>query len=232
MTSRTGCWLVEIDIVVFLTGVGTNALFNVLKSRGLVDPVRTALQGCLVVARGPKPVAALSQLKVRIDLKAPEPNTWEQIIEAFEGADATLRGKTVAVQEYGQPNPQFYLWLQEQGASVLPVPVYVWSLPEDVSDLERAIQSACRGEFDVLLWTSAQQVDHAVQIADRLGLRQEWTAAANRCVIGSIGPTCSQRLRSFGLWPDLEPSHPKMAHLVRETLERAADLLHTKQQSD
>ena len=46
-------------------------------------------------------------------------------------------------------------------------------------------------------------------------------------MIASIGPTCSDRLRELGFTPAMEPSHPKMAHLVRESLE-----LRTRQQAN
>jgi uroporphyrinogen-III synthase len=50
-----------------------------------------------------------------------------------------------------------------------------------------------------------------------------------RAVIASIGPTTSEELQRHGVAVDLEPSHPKMGLLVRETAERAAALLDPKQ---
>ncbi|MBM3458833.1 MAG: uroporphyrinogen decarboxylase [Armatimonadetes bacterium] len=41
-------------------------------------------------------------------------------------------------------------------------------------------------------------------------------------VVGSIGPTCTERLREFGLPVALEPTHPRMGLLVRETAEYCA----------
>lgn len=210
-----------IGTVVFLTGVGTETLFEALETRGLAAPVQAALARCRVVARGPKPVAALSRRGVRIDLKAPEPNTWQQVAATLASAGVELQGELVAVQEYGVPSREFYDWLTDRGAKVLPVPVYRWDLPADVAPLEAALRALTRGEFEVLLWTSAQQVNHVDLIAQRMGLGTQWRTAARNCVIGSIGPTASERLREFGLPPSLEPSHPRMAHLVRETLERA-----------
>lgn len=218
----------EIPIVIFLTGVGTTALFATLETKGLVEPVQAALQRCLVVVRGPKPASALSKLKIRVDLKAPEPNTWEDIVSELIRNRVGLDGKCVAVQEYGAPGTSLYEWLQAQGAQVLPVPVYRWALPEEIQPLQQAIRATSAGEFDVLLWTSAQQVIHVLEVADAMGLRSEWLAAANRCVNGSIGPTTSERLREQGLIPDLEPSHPKMAHLIRETLAQAPRILSEK----
>jgi len=47
-------------------------------------------------------------------------------------------------------------------------------------------------------------------------------------VVASIGTIASGRLRSYDLPVDLEPSHPKMGILVKETSERAHTLLTQK----
>jgi uroporphyrinogen-III synthase len=49
-----------------------------------------------------------------------------------------------------------------------------------------------------------------------------------RTVVASIGPTTSEELQRRGIRADLEPSHPKMGFLVKETSERAAELLRGK----
>ncbi|WP_437204224.1 uroporphyrinogen-III synthase [Planctomicrobium sp. SH664] len=220
----------QIDIVIFMTGVGTEALFQVLAGRDLTDAVRLQLATCLVAARGPKPVAALNKLGIRIDVRAPEPNTWHELTAALQAAKVSFQGRVVAVQEYGAPSTELYAWLRDHGSTVLPVPVYRWALPEDLAPLQDAIRQTLAGNFDVLLFTSAQQIVHLSEVAEQMGVRERWRAAAARCVIGSIGPTASERLREYNLPPDLEPSHPKMAHLIRESLEQAPALLQQKQQ--
>lgn len=215
----------EIDVIVFMTGVGAEALFATLATRAQDLPVREAMSSRLIVVRGPKPAAALARLKIHVDIKVPEPNTWEQVTQAFVHHQIDLNGKMVAVQEYGQPSHEFYDWLQSRGARVLPVPVYQWALPEDLEPLQQAIRETIAGHFDILLWTSAQQVNHVLETAEAMGLTQSWREAANRCVIGSIGPTATARLRLLGLPPDVEPSHPRMGHLVIETLAQAPTLL-------
>lgn len=218
----------QFPIVVFMTGVGTEAMFSALETRNLVEPVRAALQSALVVARGPKPFAALSKLKIRVDIKAPEPNTWQDMVDEMVRQQVSFDGKVIAVQEYGAPSTDLYQWLESQNASVFPVPVYRWALPEDLTPLKKAIQDTIDGKFDILLWTSAQQINHVLEVAQTMGVQSDWLAAANRCAIGSIGPTASERLRSLGLEPDLEPTHPKMAHLINETLEQAPEILRRK----
>jgi len=105
------------------------------------------------------------------------------------------------------------------------VPIYKWALPDDTSHVEAAIEATIRGEFDVVLLTTAQQMVHVLEIADRMRLKDDWLAAARMCVVASIGPTASERIVECGLSIDFQPEHPHMGHLVREALQAAPELL-------
>lgn len=207
----------RIDVVVFMTGVGARALLEVAETKLPREDFFAALSRCTTVVRGPKPVAVLREWGVRVDHRAPEPNTWRELLAAME-AEIPLEHRTIAVQEYGKPSEEFYEGLRARQAIVLPVPVYRWALPDDLEPLKSAVRKLIAGEFDLLLITSAQQIHHLLEVAEELGRRDECRAAANRCAIGSIGPTASEALREIGLRVDVEPSHPKMGTLVKEAL--------------
>ena len=85
----------ELQMLICLTGVGTRALLALAQDGGKRDVLIQALQQMFVVARGPKPVAALREAGVRIDL-VPSVPTSEGILSALEGQP--LAGKQVAVQ--------------------------------------------------------------------------------------------------------------------------------------
>ena len=208
----------RIDVVVFTTGVGTRALAEVVETRHDRTDFLNALARPVTIVRGPKPTSVLNEWKVRIDHRAPEPNTWRELLAVID-AGVEVRDRTVAVQEYGEPNDEFYAALAERGARVQPVPVYRWALPEDTAPLEQAIRSTLAGEFDTLLFTSAQQLRHVLEVAQRQGLADRWREAAARCVVASIGPTCSEALSEQGLAVHVEASPPKMGQLVRAALE-------------
>jgi uroporphyrinogen-III synthase len=218
----------RIHAVVFLTGVGARALLDVIATRYDRSRVLEALTTCTVIVRGPKPVAVLREWGTRIDYRAPEPNTWRELVQMLDDERVPLSGRAVAVQEYGRPSTELCAALAERGAAVRPVPVYRWELPEETGPLEEAIVRTIAGEFDLLLFTSAHQMTNVLAVAERLGVHEAWLTAAKRCVIGSIGPTASETLRYEGLPPDLEPSHPKMGHLVVEACETAAAILNAK----
>jgi uroporphyrinogen-III synthase len=220
----------DFDIVIFLTGVGTRALLEVIEAAHSRDAVHKALERTKVVARGPKPLAVLRELQIPIWVTAPEPNTWREVLSAIDAqAQAgTIRGLNVAVQEYGVSNPELLDGLAERGARVTRVPVYRWALPEDIAPLRHAVKAMADGTVDVALFTSSMQVVHLWEIAAQLGLQVELRRALGGMAVASIGPTTSEELRRLGVEPDFEASHPKMGLLVREAAERAPELLRTK----
>ena len=218
----------RIDVVVFLTGVGATALMETLETRWPRAEIVSALERCITVVRGPKPTVVLSKWGLRIDHRAPEPNTWRELLSTLANA-VDLSGRRIAIQEYGKPSDELYRALESRGASLLPVPVYRWALPVETAPLRDAVQRTIAGDFDVILFTSAQQLHSVLEIASESGLSSEWLAAANRCVVASIGPTATETLVEGGLGVDLQPSHPKMGPLVKEALEAGRRLLAGKQ---
>ena len=213
-----------IDVVIFMTGVGAAALLETLETRYSRSEIFAALERAVVIVRGPKPTAILRGWGVRIDYRAPEPNTWREVMGLFNGS-MVLEGRRVAVQEYGQPSHEFYQAMQARGATVLPVPVYRWGLPVDVEPLRAAVRQTIAGEFDVVMFTSAQQLHHVLEVAERDGLRDEWLKAVTKsCIIASIGPTATETLVTAGLRVNVEPSHPNMGTLVKESVAYATNL--------
>jgi len=215
----------QIDIVVFMTGVGASALLETLETKYSRADIFAALEKTVVVVRGPKPTAILRGWGVRIDYRAAEPNTWREVIALFDQS-IPLAGRHVAVQEYGLPSKELYQEFTARGATVVAVPVYRWALPLDIEPLKAAIRQTIAGGHDVLMFTSAQQFSHVLQVAEQIGLRDEWLQAANRhCVVASIGPTATEALKSGGLRVDVEPVHPNMGTLVKETCESAGTII-------
>ena len=211
--------------VVFLTGVGARALSKVIEGVHRTEKFFEALRKVSIVARGPKPVAVLREWKVPVALAAPEPNTWHEVLQAIDDYKLDLRGKHVAVQEYGVSNPELLEGLRERGAHVTPVPVYEWELPADTAPLRAAVEEVIARRIDVALFTTSVQIHHLFQIAEQDSKKDALKASMERVVKASIGPTTSETLRSYGLLVDLEASHPKMGFLVKEAAEKSATLL-------
>jgi len=210
------------DMVIFLTGVGTRALARVVETIYPVEQFAAALKKITVVARGPKPVAALKELAVPVTIAVPEPNTWREILHLLDAKKVPVKGRMVAVQEHGIPSPQLIEGLQLRGAATLTVHVYNWALPDDLAPLKNAIATLQNDRVDVVLFTAAVQVHHLMQVAEQMNVRDALVAALGRCMVGSIGPVTSEALAEYGIRMHFEPTHPKMGFLVKEAAERAA----------
>jgi len=218
----------QVDMLILLTGIGTTALFDLLKTRYPWSSIVAALKQTALVARGPKPVAALKAFALQPTLTVPEPNTWVDLISTLDEY-RPVKGLRVAVQEYGASNPDLLESLKQRGAEVFQVPIYRWALPEDPGPLRQALDEVIAGRVPVLLITNAAQVDHVMQMLEKDGKVEHFCAALKKMVVASIGPTVNERLRHYDLPVDLEPSHSKMGVLVKEASERSHALLQQKQ---
>ena len=205
------------EMVILLTGVGTRQLNRLLATRFPEAAFAEALRRATLVARGPKPTAALRDMGLTPAIVAPEPNTWREILAATEGRPE----RRIAVQEYGRPNAELLDGLRARGGEVTPVRVYQWDLPENVEPLRQAARLLAAGAFDVALFTTAIQIMHLARVARQLGIEDAALQNLRHCQVCSIGPATTEALEEFGVHPMMEPSHPKMGFLVKEAAERA-----------
>jgi len=219
-----------VDMVIFTTGVGVKALASAIESVCSREELARRLNDVVVVARGPKPTAALRELGVTASLTVPEPNTWRELLVTLDQNRETfpVAGQRVAVQEYGVTNPELSAGLTHRGAVVTLVSVYQWTLPEDLAPLEHAIESIIRGDVHVLLVASSVQIRHLFEVAEQMKKKDLLHKALSRVVITSIGPLTTEELRGRGLSVDIECTHPKMGFLVQEAAEKATELLKAK----
>lgn len=202
----------EFDMMILLTGVGTRQLHRLWGER-FVD----ALRRLTIVARGPKPAAALREMGLAAAIVAPEPNTWREVLHVTEGRPE----RRIAVQEYGRSNPELLDALRGRGAEVTAIRVYRYALPEDTAPLREAARLLAAGRFQVALFTTAVQIAHLVRMAREEGVEEAALAGLRRCFVGSIGPTTTEALEEFEVRPSFEPSHPKMGILVLEAAQRS-----------
>ena len=199
-------------VAVFQTGVGTQALFNATDALGLTHKLLHELKNMVVVARGPKPTAALRSRGVRIDRSAADPYTTHEVIDALR--DVPLEGARVIVQRYGVVNVELDRALEARGARVIEIPTYRWSLPQDTRPLANLITSLERGELDAAVFTNAEQVRNLFAVAQQMGKGDALRNALNRTLVASIGPVASTALRAADVKVGLEASPPKLGALL------------------
>ena len=216
-----------IDLLILMTGVGTRLLIKTASTQHSIRELVDALRSVNIAALGPKPVMALREMGLEPTILVPKPYTWTDLLGILD-EKYPVNKKRVAVQEYGQSNPEMIKGLEERGAQVLAVPVYRWALPEDLEPLRGAMQDIIGGDTrraDFALFTSATQIRHLFQVAKMDGIESRLRQAFKQVCIGSVGPIASRAITEQGLTVDYEPDMPKMAHLVREMARRGGDLL-------
>lgn len=203
----------QFGVVVFMTGVGASALLKEAAKRGELDAALVALRSATTVCRGPKPVSVLRRQDVQVDVTAAEPHTTSELLDAMRAID--VKDKKVALIHYGERNETAADALRGRGALVAEICLYEWRLPDDVGPLERLVGEIIDGKVDALAVTSQIQIRHLFEIADNLGKGSALADALNRrTVVAAVGPVCATALRSYGVIPHVQPSHPKMGPMM------------------
>src|SRR5262245_27880669 len=217
----------EIDVMIFLTGVGFRHLLAAVEKHVERQRYLNALSDITTICRGPKPVAAMSEVGLKPTHRVPEPNTWRELLATIDGG-VPIANHAVGLQEYGITNRSLIAGLEARGAKVVNVRVYQWELPEDTAPLAANIRAIAAGERDVLIFTSAHQVANLLRMAQQLGLEQPLRDALPKMVVASVGPTTSEMLRDHELPVDIEPEHPKMGPLIAAAAEKADEIIERK----
>ena len=108
----------DVELVIFLTGVGFRHLLAAVERH--VDRQRflDALADITTIVRGPKPVAAMKEVGLSPTLRAPEPNTWREVLATID-QNLAIANANVALQEYGVTNHSLIAGLEARGARVI-----------------------------------------------------------------------------------------------------------------
>jgi uroporphyrinogen-III synthase len=203
----------NLDITIFMTGIGTNLILQEAESIGKREALLAALARETIVSRGSKSTAALRKAGIRIDW-IPETATTEGLIDLLAGHD--LHDRQIAVQLYGTPNPTLVSALESRGAHVFPISVYTYSAASDPRDVESFIRNIVKGEVQIMVFTSAPQVHALFDAAAALGLDALLRDNLGRQTeVASIGEVTSRALQRYNVRPQIVPDEPKMGPMVR-----------------
>jgi len=209
----------SVEVVVLITGVGTQALVETAASMGRQEEFIGALDQRTIIARSPKPARILRKHKIHIDLMPPEPYTSEELLAAVD--PVAFKGRRVAVQAYGAPNNVLTQGLSKLGADVSEFTVYNWGLPEDTAPVLQLIEDLAGEKINALAFTSQPQVGNLLEIAAKASkespLRE--CLASSSVVVASVGPVCTRRLKNEGIKVDVEPDHPHMGSMIQALAE-------------
>lgn len=210
-----------IDLAVFLTGAGARLADEVAARHGLRDRLREALRAARVVARGPKPRAALRELGIPVSWLVEPPRT--SLIAERLGAE-DLHGARVLVQGFGPEPEELVARLRAAGASVVVVCPYGAGLPADPAPAQALAMGAARGELAAVTFTSALAVRQWAALAEAAGVEVAALRLSPTLFV-AVGPVTRQAMEEEGLRVDVEPATPRMGSMYRELagrLEREA----------
>ena len=200
-------------MMIFQTGVGTRALFQVTDSLGSTPSLLELLGKATVVVRGPKPLGELNARGVRIDIRAASPFTSETVLAAT-AAYFHRRARASSCSVTARQIASCARRSTARGASVQEIATYRWALPADLRPLEKLIDALASSAVDAVVFTSAVQVKHLFAVAERMGRAADLPALMRGLIVASIGPVCSRALEERGIAPTFEADPPKLGPLV------------------
>ncbi|HEU4577545.1 MAG TPA: uroporphyrinogen-III synthase [Polyangiaceae bacterium] len=205
------------EIVIFMTGVAASLLFEAAERAGRRQELVQGLRRALVVARGPKPTAALRGFGVPPSLTAREPYTSAELIDALSGM--SIEGRRVLLFHYGERGATLAETLRARRALLEERWLYRWVMPDDTRALEQLVASLLAGEVDALVITCQVQFRHLLEVARQRSLVIPLLKALREeVVVAAMGPTCHAILQLHGVPVDVMPDLPKMGPLVRSLM--------------
>jgi uroporphyrinogen-III synthase len=199
------------------TGIGMRSWLAAAESWELDGALRQRLAEATIVARGPKAAAAVHQAGLDVAARSMS----ERLVETVDLLLALgVRGARVAFQRHGDDAPEVGAALEAAGATVIEVPVYRWTIPDDTSAAERLITATIDGAIHGLTFTSAPAFDNLLAIADDMdaGAALRETLIAGRTVVCCVGPVCAQAALRIGVVEPLVPERFRLGPMIR-TLE-------------
>ena len=200
------------DTLVLQTGMGLTMWLDAMDGIGLGDRVRAALGGCEVLARGPKAVSAARRAGLEVAWSAPD----ELFAQIVDHVAATGGRNRLFLQVDGTDEEALAAPLADSCREVVVVPIYRWALPVDVGPAEVLVDAVCDGGLDAVTFTTRQAAVHLVGIAEARGRRDDLLTALDgiRVVPVSVGPVCSEAMRSLGMTGLVEPERARLVAML------------------
>ncbi|QSB16123.1 uroporphyrinogen-III synthase [Natronosporangium hydrolyticum] len=207
------CLAAPIDVAVATTGIGFRGWLEAAEGWGQAAALVAHLGRATLLARGPKARGAIRAAGL-LDAWSPASESSSEVLEYLLAQGVS--GQRIAVQLHGEPLPDFVEALEDAGATVVPVPVYRWVLPEDVAPLRRLVELTVTGQVDAVTFTSAPAVASLLQVADEIGHRAALLSALRHEVVPAcVGPVTAGPLARLEV-TTVQPDRYRLGALVRE----------------
>ncbi len=207
------------EVVILTTGIGVRGWLEAAEAMGLAERLRASLAGAAVLARGPKTTGAALAGGIEVTWSAATATTAE--IADYLGNEIAgrpaLRGRRVAVQLDGSLDDSLTAKITALGAEVVKVPVYRWTMPDDLAPGTRLIRAVAESNVDAVTFTARPAVENFAALARSLDLAEPVMAAfAGGVVPVCIGPVCAAAAEEAGFGAPFQPDRPRLGAMVRQ----------------
>lgn len=203
------------DVIVATTGIGFRGWLKAAEGWGLGEDLLRAMGDAAVLCRGPKAVGAVREAGLTEEWTAPS-ETGAEVVEHLQ--ERGLDGRRVAIQLHGDPAEDFVRAVRAGGGAAVPVPVYRWTLPTDLTPARRLVEAVCARDVDAVTFTSAPAASALLRIAgDReASMLEAFRAPAedHGVLAVAVGPVTAAPLTSLGV-DVAQPQRARIGSMVR-----------------
>ncbi len=228
----------KIDIAIFMTGPGTEAIFASSRQLGLEEKLIVNLRSLdTVVARSAKPKAVLTKYGIVDNVILPVEATFEGIASLLKGK--LSKGTRVAVFWHGGKSEflvnsltsqqaeviQFVTYsysreLRSDGASLLKTTGFHGVVPPQEKVVAQMVEDLIKEKIDAITFTSPPAVSNLFMMARSVSKDRSLLESLRRkTIVVSIGPSTTRTLRENGVEPNVEPDTYKMGKMIESLSE-------------
>ncbi|SDN98267.1 uroporphyrinogen-III synthase [Alkalicoccus daliensis] len=203
----------QFDWMIFTTGMGLNTMLELAEEMQLKEELLQMIQQTQTGARGYKTLAALKKIQAAPAAKDDD-GTVNGLIDKLNDFD--FDGKRVMVQLHGENAPSLIQYLENKGATVMPVLPYKHIDP-DLETVERFCQEVMQEEVDAVCFTAAIQVRSLFKYVDEKGYREKIQKAfQSRPLAVAVGKVTAEALQDEGIHRIIQPEHERMGAMIVE----------------
>lgn len=200
------------DFVVATTGIGMRGWLEAADALLMGEELRCTLSRSCVLARGPKAHGAAVTAGIDVEWNAPGA-TSADVVDWL--ASNTEPGDRVAVQVDGAPDQQVVKDLIALGLDVVPVPVYRWTLPENLAPAETLVRAVVDGRVDGLTFTARPAAENFVHLVRKLGLFDEVQRMVGSSVtVFCVGPVCAEGVADLCIEEPVQPDRFRLGAMI------------------
>ncbi|MDQ0219188.1 uroporphyrinogen-III synthase [Peribacillus cavernae] len=197
--------------MIFTTGIGTDALYNIAEKMGKAKEFIEALGKANIAARGYKTVNVLKKLGITPLVRDDDGSTAGLLREL---AAYDLKGCRAALQLHGDPAPKLIGWLVEQGCTYKEILPYK-HVPPQPEMMEQLITELLNGDIDAVNFTSTPQARFLMSYAREKGVEQDILKVfSNNVIAVAVGKVTAQALKEEGIERVVIPENERMGSAI------------------